>query len=85
MATPKPPALFGRRMKRFNIGDYTSWHLRSGSVTYVIDEFGLGLCPSIWIGGAEVSIRAVRTIPAAIRALERKRAQLVKSLAPEGR
>jgi hypothetical protein len=76
------PILFGRRMKRMsNYTDSASWQLRSGIVTYVIDEFPSGLFPMIVVEHNEVMCgRCVQSLPAAIRSLERMRNRLVKSL-----
>lgn len=87
MLRPTAPVLFGRRMKRMlNYTDGTSWHLKSGVVNYVIDEFPSGLFPMIVVDHNEVMVgRCVQSLPAAIRSLERMRNRLVKSLTPEGR
>lgn len=85
MARVAAPVLFGRRMKRTgNYADGASWQLKSGVVTYVIDKFPSGLFPTIVVDHNEVMCgRAVQSLPAAIRSLERMRNRLVKSLTPE--
>lgn len=85
MAKQAAPILFGRRMKRMlNYADGTSWHLKSGVVNYVIDGFPSGLFPMIVVDHSEVMAgRCVKSLPAAIRSLERMHNRLVKSLTPE--